>query len=278
MAPNAKIGRAFKKGALTLCVTVALVVFLFPIFWMVSTSLKTADQAISNPPVWIFSPTFKNYEDIWAKGLLLPLYNSLVIAASSTILAIALGSLSAYSLARFKFYGSKFTAYWIISTRMAPAIAFVLPIYLMMRNLGLLDTQVSMIIAHTTFNLPLAIWILRGYFAEIPVDMEEAAMMDGCSRMGALFRIVLPVCVSGVVAAAVICFVFSWNEFMYALVLTGVDAKTLPLLVAGVQTQRRIMWGEMTAMGTLVIVPAFIITALLRKHLLRGLAFGAVKG
>jgi multiple sugar transport system permease protein len=271
--------RTFVRGAPTFCfATIAVVIFLFPIFWMISTSFKPADEAISSSPTLVFLPTLKNYVDIWAKGLSLPLSNSLVIAASSTALSIALGSLSAYSLSRFKFHGSKFSAYWIISTRMAPAIAFVLPIYLLMKSLGLLDTQVSMIIAHTTFNLPLAVWILRGYFAEIPADMEESAMVDGCSRMGALFRIVMPVAVSGVVATAVICFVFSWNEFMFALVLTGINAKTLPLLIAGVQTQRRIMWGEMTAMGTLVIVPAFLVTALLRKHLLRGLAFGAVKG
>jgi len=166
-----------------------------------------------------------------------------------------------------------------LSTRMMPAVSVIIPFFLIMRTLGLFDTYLALIIVYVVFNLPLTIWMMRSYFNEIPKDLDEAAMVDGCSRLGAFLRVALPLSAPGLAATAILSFILTWNEFFLAMLLTGREAKTLPVMVTGfIQQTRGIVWGEMSAASTIILIPVIVFTLIVQKHLVRGLTFGAVKG
>jgi len=266
-----------------LCLSVAILFALAPVYWMLTISLKTeVDQFASPPPWFIFTPTLEHYYDAFvSRGFGQYLLTSAIVAVTSTACALIIGTLAAYALARFElpWQLNKQLSLWILSTRMFPAIVTAVPLFLMMRDLRLLNTQASLIIVYTAFNLPFVIWMMRGFFADLPRDLEEAALVDGDSRIGALVRVVLPLVAPGLAATAVFCLIVSWNEFLFALVLTQTDASmTLPVGIAGRVTQYEIKWGVMSAAASVAIIPILVFALALQRYLVRGLSMGAVKG
>lgn len=260
-----------------------LIVALAPVYWMFTISLKTEVDQFAAPPRWFsFEPTLEHYQDAFlVRSFGQYLVTSALVAILSTACALVIGTIAAYSLARFRFpYDlDRKLSLWILSTRMFPAIVTAVPLFLMMRDLRLLNTRASLVIVYTAFNLPFVVWMMRGFFAELPRELEEAALIDGDSRLGALVRIVLPLVAPGLAATAVFCLIVSWNEFLFALVLTQTDAAmTLPVGIAGRVTQYEIKWGVMSAAGVVAIVPILAFAMAVQKYLVRGLSLGAVKG
>ena len=266
-----------------LLLVIAVIAALAPVYWMLTISLKTDVDQFAVPPHWFqFTPTFEHYYDAFvARSFGQYLLTSAIVSVASTICALVIGTLAAYSLARFRlpYNLDQKVSLWILSTRMFPAIVTAVPLFLMMRDFRLLNTRVSLIIVYTAFNLPFVVWMMRGFFAELPRDLEEAALVDGDSRLGALVRIILPLVAPGLAATAVFCLIVSWNEFLFALVLTQTDAAmTLPVGIAGRVTQYEIKWGVMSAAGTVAMLPILIFALAVQKYLVRGLSLGAVKG
>jgi len=262
---------------------VAVLATLAPVYWLITISFKHEVDQFAVPPKWIsFSPTLEHYADAFlARSFGQYLLNSLIVAVASTICAVLIGTLAAYSLARFRLPAKldQKLALWILSTRMFPAIVTAVPLFVIMRDLRLVNTRLSLILLCTGFNLPFVVWMMRGFFAEIPRDLEEAAMVDGDSRLGALRRVVLPLVTPGLAATAVFCLIVSWNEFLFALVLTQTDeAMTLPVGIAGRVTQYGIKWGAMSAAAVVAMIPILAFAISVQKYLVRGLSLGAVKG
>ncbi|MGD9360602.1 MAG: carbohydrate ABC transporter permease, partial [Desulfobacterales bacterium] len=228
---------------------------------------------------WVFDPTLKNYVDILNTSPLVDYaINSLIVASLNTLLCLIVGSMAAYGLARFKFRGADNLAFWILSIRMMPPVAAIIPIYILMKNLGLLDTPWCLVITYLTFNLPFVVWMMKGFFEEIPREIEESALIDGCSDFSVFFRIALPLVAPGLAATAIMVFIFSWNEFLFALILTGTKAVTLPVGIIGYMKETGINWGYMTAGGILALIPVIVFMVLVQKHLVKGLTLGALKG
>ncbi len=272
-----------KRAGKYLLLLVALFFFVSPVYWMLTISLKSEVDQFATPPAWLlFSPTIEHYVDAFVtRSFLQYLITSAIVSIASTLSALVIGTLAAYSLARFRlpYKLDNKLSLWILSTRMFPAIVTAVPLFLMMRDLRLLNTRLALVIVYTAFNLPFVVWMMRGFFAELPRDLEEAALVDGDSRLGALWRVVLPLVAPGLAATAVFCLIVSWNEFLFALVLTQTDASmTLPVGIAGRVTQYEIKWGVMSAAGAVAIVPILVFALAVQKYLVRGLSLGAVKG
>jgi multiple sugar transport system permease protein len=252
---------------------------LFPYLWILISSVKPTNIMYATPTVWTFTPIADHYMSAFVdKGFGANFVNSMIVSVSTTALAIVVGTPAAYSFARFRIVGSDHIFLFILSTRMAPVISLAIPFYLIFASYGLLNTYLGLILAHLTFNLSFYIWILRGFFKEIPVELEETAMIDGYTRWQAFTRISLPLARSGIVAASIFCFIFSWNEFLFALILGGGNVKTLPVVIPSLINQRGVEWGEIAAIGSVVILPILILVFLVQKHIVRGLTLGAVKG
>jgi multiple sugar transport system permease protein len=264
-------------------------VALFPIFWMVTTSFKTPVDVATWPPPLVpflnFQPTLDAWNSIMGTVMTTATLstgghpgevmfrvttNSLIIATSSSLLCIVIGSMAAYSLARFEFkrWKNNDIAFWILSNRMFPPVALVIPFFLMFRFLDMLDTLPAVILVHTAMNLPFVVWLTREFFLDMPREVEESAMVDGCSVFGVLRRIVLPLAGPALAAIAVFAFIFSWNELLFALFLTQNRAQTLPILVAG----------RGAGVSALAIVPPVLFAVMAQKYIIRGLTLGAVTG
>lgn len=252
---------------------------LFPYIWMLVSSVKPDNIMYATPTVWFFSPITDHYWSAFVeKGFGMNFLNSIIVSGSTTLLVILIGTPAAYSFARFRIWRSDDIFMYILSTRMAPAISLAIPFYLMFSGLRLLNTYTAIILAHLTFNLSFYIWILRGFFKDIPIELEESSMIDGYTRWQAFTRITLPLARSGIISAAIFSFIFSWNEFLYALILGGGDVKTLPVVIPALINQRGVEWGVIAAIGTVVILPILALVFTVQKHLVRGLTMGAVKG
>ncbi|HEX5833263.1 MAG TPA: carbohydrate ABC transporter permease [Pyrinomonadaceae bacterium] len=267
----------------TTVLLVALVAALTPVYWMITISLKIESDQFAYPPKWFsFTPTLQHYYDAFVtRSFAQYLLTSAIVAVVSTACALVIGTLAAYALTRFRlpYNLDRKLSLWILSTRMFPAIVTAVPLFLMMRDLRLLNTKASLIVVYTAFNLPFVVWMMRGFFAEVPRDLEEAALVDGDSRLGALVRVVLPLVSPGLAATAVFCLIVSWNEFLFALVLTQTDAAmTLPVGIAGRVTQYEIKWGVMSAAGAVAMMPILVFALAMQRYLVRGLSLGAVKG
>jgi multiple sugar transport system permease protein len=264
-------------------VFIALIIALAPVYWMLTISLKSEVEQFAVPPRWFsFTPTLFHYRDAFIeRSFGQYLLTSAVVAVLSTVCAMLIGTLAAYALARFRLPHRLDTrlSLWILSTRMFPPIVTAVPLFLMMRDVRLLNTKPALIIVYTAFNLPFVVWMMRGFFREIPREIEEAAMVDGDSRLGALVRVLLPLVAPGLAATAVFCLIISWNEFLFALVLTQTDAAmTLPVGLAGRVTQYEIKWGVMSAAGVVAMIPILVFAMAVQRYLVRGLSLGAVKG
>jgi multiple sugar transport system permease protein len=205
------------------------------------------------------------------------LVNSAIISGTSTMFATLLGAMAAYGLARFTFRGREDLGFWILSTRMAPPVAFVVPIFILARDAGLIDTRTVLIIVYTSMNLSFVTWVLLGFFRDIPAEFEEAALIDGYSQWQIFRRVALPLVRPGLASTAILSAIFAWNEFLFALILTNQDAATIPVYLAGFSDSMSIAWGEFMAIGCFAAVPIMLFTIALQRHLVRGLTFGAVK-
>jgi multiple sugar transport system permease protein len=266
---------------------------LLPIYWIFVTSIKSA-KAVQGPrPTFIpwvdFAPTLAAFQSIFGTGggygvsglgnLTVLMRNSFIAAFGSALLALVLGTMAAYALTRFRYrrWKNKDIAFWIVAQRMFPPVALIVPFYILFNQLNLLDRLPTLVIVYTAGNLPLVVWLLRDYFAALPIEIEEAAMVDGASRFGAFFRIALPLALPGLVVAFLFAFVFSWNEFLLALTLTLDKAKTLPLQLAGNVSVQGTRYWDIAAQGLIVMLPPLLIALFLGRYLIRGLTMGAVK-
>ncbi len=259
------------------------VFFLFPLYWLLLTSLKAQADQFSMPPVWWTKRlTLEYYRAIFLESSVRSLaWNSVVVCAGSTLLSILAGTMGAYSLSRFRLpYGlNHHLSLWILSTRMFPPIVSIVPLFLIMRYFDLVDTRLALVLAYSVFNLPFVVWMMKGFFDELPRELEESARVDGDTPFGAFRRIILPLVTPGIAATAIFCMIVSWNEFLFALILTQTDsALTLPVGIANQVTQYEIRWGAMSAAGIVAMVPMFIFALLVQRFLVRGLSLGAVKG
>ena len=261
----------------------AIVYTVFPVLWLFVNSFKTRLDMFAMPPIWIVdNPTLYNYVQTFVeREFVTYMFNSLIVALLTTLLSLAIGTIAGYALARFRYpANTKFhLSFWILSTRMMPPIVTIVPLYVFFGFLDLLNTKTALVISYTGFNLPFVVWMMRSYFAEIPADLEESAMVDGDTRLGAFWRVILPLARPGLAATAIFCFILSWNELLFALIITETtSANTLPIGIAGRITQYKVEWGEISASGFAACVPIIIFAFIVQRHLVRGLSFGAVKG
>ncbi len=297
--------------AAMIIVVLYAIVAIVPLVWIILTSIKSPPDSISYPPKMVFSPTVEGYCNLFttrsrqtevylaslppavgtcekiARGRnmvvagpsnYIPRFtNSLIIAFGSTALSVGLGVMAAYAFSRFKVPLKDDLLFFILSTRMMPPIAVAIPIYLMYRELGLSDTRLGMIILYSAVNVSLAVWLLKGFIDEIPREYEEAAMVDGYTRMQAFRKVVLPQAITGIVATAIFCLIFAWNEYAFAVLLTSGEAQTAPPFIPIIIGEGGQDWPAVAAGTTLFLIPILVFTVLLRKHLLRGITFGAVR-
>ena len=274
------------KWFATIFIGFYLVWTVLPLFIMFMSSFKDLLEAFKLPAVgdWAgigvffqFTPTTKHYYELFANlGFSTYLFNSLVAAGGSALVSVVLGSLCAYSLSRIDFRGKGDLFFWIISTRMAPVVAVMVPLYWIFRELNLVGTLPGLILAYTTFNLPFAIWILKGFFDNVPYAIEEAQMVDGATRLQA-FRAILPLVAPGIGAFVVLCILFAWNDYLFAAIIGSGGAKTLPAATRELVQPQNIQWGQIMAAGVVTTLPMMLLGLVIRKYLVTGLTMGAVK-
>ncbi len=253
-----------------------LIPFLFPLFWMFLSSFKTQVQNTAYPPVWIFQPTLGNYREVFIKNPFFQFtWNSLVVAAGSTGLALLLGLPGAYAIARFRRTG---IALAILTARMAPGIAYLIPWFILFMKAKMVDTYTALILTHLIVALPLVLWVMIGFFEDVPGELIEAARIDGCSNFAAFLRVALPLVKPGIVATAILSFIFSWNNFLFSLIIAGFKTRTLPIAVYSFLSYEEINWGGLTAAATIITLPVLVLSLFIQKHIVRGLTFGALKG
>ena len=270
---------------------IALIFYLIPIYWIVATSFKPYKDIFAMPPKFLFRPTADNYVGLMTIRSMTPegpkivgtsayprqLLNSVIIGFVSTALAVSLGTMSAYVFSRFKVKGKGDMMFFILSTRMLPPVVVVIPLFLMYRALGLIDTHLGLILLYTTFNVSFATWLMKGFIDEIPKEYEEAALVDGYTRFKAFVKIVLPQAATGIAATAVFCLITAWNEFAFALIMTRHRAITAPPSLASRMGSSGVEWGQIAGGVFIFLIPVAAFTFIMRKHLLRGVTFGAIK-
>jgi multiple sugar transport system permease protein len=259
---------------------VGLVWSLGPLVLMYTASFKNDADLYRLPPTLIFAPTLDNYVKLLdSTPFVQYLWNTLFVASATTVLALVFGSLSAYAFTRFRFPGSDALPLFYLVMRMLPRFVLVIPYYLLMRQLGLLNTSSALVLAYTSFSLPFVIWLMIGFFKEIPIELEEAGMVDGASRVQVFMRIVIPLVAPGLAATAIFAFLLGWNELLFSLVLAGRDTRTLPALATAIAvSDRGIEWGPLNAMGSLVLLPVIAMALVVQRHIVKGMTMGAVKG
>jgi multiple sugar transport system permease protein len=254
------------------------VVMLFPIFWMAAMMVMPNDAMFARPTVWLFVPTLEHFDYVLNLGFSWNLLTSFVLCTVSTALVILIGTPAAYAFARFEMKLKDDLFLFILATRMAPPVCLVIPFYLIFAKLGLLDTFAGLTLAYMTFNLSFYVWVLRSFCRDLPVELEEAAELEGWSRIQIFRRVVFPLLRNGIVATAVLCFIFAWNEFLFAFMLGGETVQTLPVSIPKLITSQGVRWGEMAVVGIAALVPVLVAVFLLQRHIVRGLTLGAVKG
>ncbi len=256
----------------------AVVATLFPIFWIFTISIKTQRDAFAMPPVWVFTPIWKNYIRIWqTTGFSSAFQNSMIVTLVGVVLSLLVGVPAAYALNRLPFKGKKTLTIWLLISYMFPEFLFIIPMYVLYQKIGLYDTQIGLALVYQVFVLPYAIWLLRGFFADVPVDLEDAARIDGCTRLQTLRLVYLPLTAPGIAATAILSAIWIWNELTIALALTFDAAQTVTVAVAGFRGYAAIDWGGMTAASIVSIIPMFIFAAFAQRYIVEGLTLGAVK-
>jgi multiple sugar transport system permease protein len=261
-----------------IAIALVLLVLLLPFLWLLQMSFKTNDLILQFPPPLIFTPTLANYSALWHSAFSESFVNSLLSASFSTLLALLLGVPGAYALSRWSGRGKGALRFAILVTRMAPPIAFTIPFFLFYRWIGLLDTVTGLVLVYTSFNLPLVIWMMQPFFETVPASLEEAALVDGASHRVIFTRIMLPMVTPGIAATAILCFLYAWNDFFFALILTRTAARTAPVAVVNFMNYEGWEWGKIAAGGSLVMAPVLVFSLAVRRYLVSGLTAGAVKG
>lgn len=269
--------RAFAKTAgFYGLVIVVMLPTAFVFYWMITLSLKPQVEAAAFPPSFFhFTVTFKGYVEVFAKHpFLLYIWNSLVVAAGTTLLGLIVGLPAAYSIAQWK---QQRLALTILVARIIPGISYLIPWYILFRNLRMVDTYTALILTHLVVGLPITIWVMIGFFEDIPPDLREAALIDGCTDYGAFWRVAIPLVKPGVVATAILAFIFSWNNFLFSVILAGRATRTLPIAVFNMISYEEINWGTLAAAATLITLPVLVVALAAQRHIVTGLTFGAVK-
>ncbi|MEO8542765.1 MAG: carbohydrate ABC transporter permease [Betaproteobacteria bacterium] len=274
-APSIQSSWWLRRRTLDCVGLVALVLVMFPFLWLLQMSVRPTQDIMGYE--LLFTPTFDHYRALWTGGFAKSFVNSLLTSTFSTVLALLIGTPAAYSLSRWRFRAHSQIALWILATRMAPPIAFTIPFFLAYSWLGLLDTVFGLVLIYLTFNIALVIWMMQTYFDSVPKALEEAACIDGCGVWKTFLQITLPLTAPGLAATAVLCFIFSWNDFFYALILTRTAAQTAPVAIVNFIQFEGWEWGKIAAGGTLVMLPVIVFTLLVRNYLVQGLTSGGVK-
>lgn len=261
---------------------VSLVGVLFPLYWLFISAFKLEQDYRAYPPVFFPKElTLDSFIEVFTQNQLLEnLINSAIIATVTTVITLLIGSMAAYAVQRGPLgrRTKNLFGLWFMVQKMYPAIATAIPVYLVMRSLKLIDTLTAMIIMNTSFNLPLVIWLMMGFFEQVPYELEESAMLDGSNFVHRFFRVILPITKPGLVASAILTFTATWNEFLFAVILSINEAKTLPVVIAGFITDRGLAWGPMAATSLVTLLPVVVLTLLVQKDFVKGMAMGAVKG
>ena len=260
---------------------VVTVFAVFPIVWALLTSFKTEKEIITRVMQYLpHTLDFQNYYDIWTRSNFPTLLmNSAVVTSLTVVICAVVGTLASYAVARFRFRGRRELMLFYLVVRMFPAVMIIIPLFILMRNIGLLDTRLGLALAYTTFLLPVFIWMMKGFFDAVPIELEDAARIDGCSRIGAMVRVILPLVVGGLVATAVFVAIGAWNEFLFALMMTtSTGSRTWPVGLQLMVGEFQLPWGTLAAGGIISIIPVIILFALVQRALVRGLTAGAVKG
>ena len=274
------VGRASSRDrALLIGLVIVLVTMvMFPFVWLLLMSFKTDADILSTTPKFIFTPTFDNYSALWQGNFPRSFLNSAIVSVTSTALAMVFGVPAAYALSRMSIRAERPLSLLILCSRMAPPIAFTIPYFLAYRYMGLTDTRTGLILIYLTFNLALVVWLMRSFFDSAPRSLEEAAWIDGATMMQTFLKVVLPMSGPGLAATAILCFLYSWNDFFFALILTRTGAQTAPVAVVNFMNYEGWEWGKIAAGGVLVMLPVLLFSIAVRKYLVRGMTAGAVKG
>jgi multiple sugar transport system permease protein len=260
---------------------VACLVFLFPVFWMVLSSFKDQRDIFTMPPTLFFTPTLETYASYMQRAdINRRLINTIIVATGAGVLSIAAGAMAGYALARIRLKGAATIGVLILLSRGVPPIALAVPMFLVARSLGVTDKHITLILAYCTFLIPYVMWLMRGFFLALPKELEESAMIDGCSRFGAFFKIIVPISLPGLLSTLIFSMILAWEELLFALVLTNRNASTIPVAIAGIagDTVNGANWGALTAVGTITVIPVVVFALLVQKWLIQGLADGATKG
>ncbi len=265
------------KGIAWVVMLLALAVTLFPIYWLVITSIAPGEVVMTYPPHFIPTKITLEWWAYTVKAIRRPLINSLIISGTVAVTSSLVGLVSGYGFARFRRPDDS-VLFWILSIRFMPAIVAVIAYYLLFSKLNLLDTYIAVIVPHLSIGIPFAVWMMRGIILSIPRELEEAALVDGCSRIGAVFKIVFPLALPGFLVTMLFTFIWSWSEFMYALVLTDVNAVVLTVTIAGMREAHGLMWGAVSAAALIATTPILALAVLLQKYLVSSLAFYGVRG
>ncbi len=262
-----------------LTMVILLIIFLLPIYWVILTALKTRAQVFVKPPIFFFTPTLKNFKDVFASdSIFLPSFiNSTIASVISSILALLLGVPAAFALSRFRIKRKADILFWILSTRMLPPIGMAVPLFLIVFQIGLIDKLIAIIVLYLTFNLSFAVWMMKSFFDDLPIEIEELAMIDGCNPLQTLWLISIPLAAPALATTLIFCFIFSWNEFLLAFILTRANAKTVPLTILEGIGMWDIRWEYMSAMAVIAMIPPLVLAFLARRHLAKGLTLGAIK-
>lgn len=254
-------------------------VFIFPLYWTLVTSFKSFKEAFRQPPQLWVRPDFSNYVKFFGQSDVgLFLRNSIVITLVSVVVPMIIGVLASYALTRSRIWGRQGFGLFLLASRFIPPISTLIPIYLIFRRAGLYDTRTGLVLLNCAMNIPYVVWMMRGFIKDVPVSLEESAWVDGSGRLKAFFKIVLPMCRSGIAATAVLIMVFTWNEYLYAMMMTSTRAKTLPLTMMTYMGEAGIEWQMMATAGVVILLPTIVFSVMTHRNLGSGLSFGAVKG
>jgi multiple sugar transport system permease protein len=267
------------RGLLYLALLMVVAVSLFPIYFAVTTSLKQTKDAFTMPPTWIFTPTLEHHYYIWTETPFFRYFlNTLIITTGTVMISIPLGCMAAYYLARYRSRSIQILLFTLLAVRMFPRVLLIIPFFLLARATALYDTHLIIILIIVAFNQPFAIWLMRGFFLDVPRELSEAAMIDGCSSFGAFVRVILPVVRPGIFTAALFTFLFAYNEFFYCLILTGSNAKPLSVAIAQYGAEKIEYWSWSAAGAVGILAPIVLFISIMQRHLIKGLTFGTIKG
>ena len=269
------------RNVIMLAISLAfLLAWAFPIFWSVLNSFKTDLDVLAYPPKLTFTPTIAAYRDVLfgSESILPNLVSSIVISVGTTIITMLMAVPAAYALARLRFPGKKFAGFYVLATQMLPPVGIIIPYFLVLRNIGWIDTYQGIILIYLSFSLPFAIWLLVSYFEDIPFEMVEAAYLDGASRLRTLWRIIMPQARGGIAVTIVFVFLNAWNEFLFAVVLSGNTVRPVTVAMFNFVSVEQTLWAKLAAVSVLAMLPVVVLGVVAQKHIVKGLTVGAVKG